>query len=128
MSYTEDLIQRLIDNKISELHTIMPCKVESYNSSTNPPTAKVNPLFMTKFANNDTATQIPPLINVPVTVHKWIDTNGVVHIEPLYLQPGDVCVVAFAERALDMVIGGTIADPVYNRKHSLEDGIIIGVL
>lgn len=125
MSEVTKCLLKLTENRITDIHTSIPCKVESFNSSTN--TAKVTPLFKVKFANDDVAQQRPPLINVPCLKRK-IKINNVITIETPFFEAGDIVLVVFLERAFDSVKNGQINDPYYSRKHALEDGVIVGLL
>lgn len=122
-------IQKIIENRLTDLHTAMPCKVESFNESAA--TAKVIPLYKIKFSGDVVATERPPLDHVPVLKQRFrlpTESGTSLTTLPLILEPGDIVLVAFLERAFDMVRNGSIADPVYNRKHALDDPIIIGII
>lgn len=125
MSQTEKYLRQLLESRAAEIHTAMPCKVESFDESTG--TAKVVPLFMTVFSNSDTPQQKPPLLNVPTAKRKYKSGTNIITETPYY-ETGDIVMVVFLERAYDFVRNGNVADPKYNRKHALDDGIIIGLL
>jgi hypothetical protein len=125
MSEAIKYLNKMIENRLTDLHTAMPCKVESYNEAEG--TAKVIPLFKIKFLGEDVAQERPPLIDVPVIKHRYRISGNLVEYKPVY-QAGDIVLVIFLERAFDMVKNGEIADPIYNRKHALDDSIIIGLL
>lgn len=128
MSEAIGFLDGIIDERLAHLHTAMPCRVESYNESEG--TCDVVPLFMRKFVNGS-AQQLPKLIDLPVMKRKRktvVDGEVVPVVDEPYYERGDVVLVLFAERALDRVRSGKVADPQYGRKHALEDGIIIGYL
>lgn len=116
-------IDAVIEERLSDLHTCMPCKVVKYDESEG--IADIVPLFKRKF--KDKPPEPYPLItNVPVMKRK-IKTGAVEVDEPFY-EKDDIVLVIFAERALDYVLEGKMADPKYKRKHDLTDAIIIGLL
>ncbi len=125
MSSLLKFMNALLEERIAEIHTCMPCRVLSFNEEKG--TADVLPLYMRKYI--DTPPQeYTPIMAVPVLRRKYKDDNGVVRLEQVFYEKGDIVVVSFAERALDNVISGKIADPKYSRKHDLKDAIIIGHL
>lgn len=115
MSAGVKFLDGLLLQALADLHTAMPCRVESYDEGNG--TANVLPLFKRKF--KDSAPEpLPKLVGVQVTKRKYKE-SGVVKVENTCYEPGDIVLVVFAERALD---GNG------NRMHSLEDGIIVGLL
>jgi hypothetical protein len=146
MSEFYNVINQTIENRLVDLHTVMPCKVDSFDHDSG--TANVIPLFKIKYVGQE-AQQRPMLIDVPVLKQKYkvisvvqmekqddgtylqVErdlTTPVIKETDTYYEKGDIVAVAFFERAYDMVKDGSIADPVYSRKHSLEDGVILGKL
>ena len=125
MSSLLNLTNSLIEERIANLHTCMPCKVLSYNESSG--TADVVPLFMRKYIDNPPQ-KYTPITSVPVLKRKYRDASGAISVEEVIYEKGDIVVVIFAERAIDNVLSGNIADPKFNRKHDLKDAIIIGLL
>lgn len=115
MSEGVNFMDGFIVEALANIHTAMPCTVESYNSSAG--TANVVPIFKRKF-KGEAPQLLPKLVDVPVTKRKYKE-NDVVKVENTFYEPGDIVLVVFAERALDG-IGG--------RMHSLEDGVIVGLL
>ncbi len=139
MSKSATFFRDLISEHILNLHTAMPCKVLSFNE--NEKTAKIQPLFKYKERNQEPITR-PPIEDVPVLYQRFktVDTRATSE-DPLQytdeevirefipiLEKGDVVMVVFSERALDDVLGGSVAYPSAHRKHSLNDAVIIGVM
>jgi hypothetical protein len=124
VSETINFLDGIIEERLSQLHTVMPCRVERFNESQG--TADVVPLFMRKFKNMS-AQVMPKQSGLPILKRK-IKNGDIVTIESPYYERGDIVLVVFAERALDRVSTGKIADPQFDRKHGLDDGIIIGYL
>lgn len=111
-----------IEEKLLNLHTAMPCKVISFNGSE----ATVQPLFMR--IDKEGAKPYAPILSVPCTKQRFKVNGGLPQLyEPVY-QPGDKVYVVFSERALDNVLSGKIADPQFNRRHSIEDAVIVGLM
>lgn len=126
MSSSLNFFDDMIEERLAQLHTLAPCRVESYNESAG--TANVVPLFMRKFRDR-AAEAMPPLTAVPVLKRKYRNTpGGSIQTDIPVYERGDIVLVGFAERALDHVLSGRIADPQFERKHALEDGIILGYL
>jgi hypothetical protein len=130
MSEAAKYVPRLIEDRLAELHTIMLCKVLSFNQTNH--TADIQPLNMIKFKNTDNPQVRPPLLEVPCMKRKTMTLdaydNPVINVDSPYYSVGDIVVVVFSERAIDTVLSGDIADSVYSRKHALEDAIIIGLI
>lgn len=99
MSEFIKMIDGAIDERIANLHTCMLCRV----ISTSP--VNIKPIPKRKYKGGKTEDY--PLI------------TNVLTLRGMTLEAGDTVVVIFSERALD---------GVGNRKHSLEDAIIIGVI
>lgn len=116
----------LIDEKLLNLHTSAPCRIISFNESTF--RATVEPLFMAKEIGRPPVPR-PVIENVPVIGQRHLDADGVERVQlPIY-RAGDVVLVAFAERALDEVLASMgQAYPSAQRRHSLTDAIILGVI
>jgi len=124
MSEAEKYFRKVIEGRVTEIHTTMPCRIESFNEVTF--TAKIVPLFKVKFKDQQ-AIDRPPIENVPVLRQKR-KSGDIITIETPYYEPGDIVLVIFMERAMDMVQGNSTVDPKYSRKHALEDAVIIGYL
>lgn len=124
MSEFIKLIEGTIEGRLADLHTAMPCRVERFNESAG--TADVLPLFKRKF-KGQTAQNMPLLVGLPAVKRKYKSGENIVTEAPFY-EPGDIVLVVFCERAMDRALLGQPVDPLYNRKHSLDDGVIIGLL
>ncbi|SMB95326.1 hypothetical protein SAMN00017405_0380 [Desulfonispora thiosulfatigenes DSM 11270] len=106
MSRAINFLEGLVNSKINNLHTCMPCKIEKFNEAQG--TADVVPLFI----------DLPMLINIPILKQKTKE-NSIISVSHPFYEKGDTVLVVFAERALD---GSG------ERKHDLSDGIILGLL
>jgi len=117
----------LLEERLADLHTAMPCRVERFDEATGK--TDVTPLFKRKFRGH-AAQEMPLLTGLPTLKRKRKVSDDPVSYEvyPLDLEPGDIVLVIFAERALDNALTGFPVDPVYSRKHALKDGIVIGLL
>lgn len=115
----------LLSERLAHLHTCMPARVVRFDALAM--TADVQPLFMRRFEGRP-AEALPLLLGLPVLRRK-VDAGGLVQVDSPVLEPGDIVVVLFAERALDRaMISDEPADPEHGRRHALEDGIILGLL
>ncbi len=121
MSDGISFLEGLIEERLAHLHTAMPARVESFDPVKM--RATVQPLFRRKFKGQG-AIRMPLLLDVPVA---FIRAGGFV-IRPPF-RKGDIVLVVFSERAIDNVIyAGEEADPGINRKHALDDAIVVGGL
>lgn len=111
-----------IEEKLLNLHTAMPCKVLSFNGAE----ATIQPLFLK--TTNEGQEQYPVIEGVPVLKHRFKVNGSAPQLYESVYQPGDKVYVVFSERALDHVLGGDVADPEFNRRHSLEDAVIVGLI
>lgn len=113
-----------IDEKLLNLNTAMPCRVISYDESKR--RASVQPLFMVKEVGR-APEALPPIQDVPVLKQRFkLGAGEPQEYVPVY-EPGDVVLVAFAQRAIDDVLGGQMAYPG-TRRHDLTDAVILGVI
>ena len=115
MSDTIKFFDKLLENRVSDIHTSILGKIERINGNT----ADVQPLQ-----------DYPLLVNLPLLKQKYEYTDTLDTEEgsaptqtrliegPIY-QKGDTVLVVFLERA---------RDGRGNRKHDLSDGIIMGVV
>lgn len=113
MSEAIKFLDGLIEERVANIHTCMPCRVERFYGDS----ADVQPIFKRKLKNGQEIAY-PLLVNVPVLKRKTKPGIEPV-IDSPYYEKGDIVLVVFAERALD---------GAGNRKHDLSDGIIIGLL
>lgn len=115
-----DIIRRIVDNKISELHTCLPARIEKYD----PQKLRAEITLLNKAELEGGEVIIPPIIEVPVRVLK----AGPFLIRPPY-EKGDVVLVIFSERALDkLLITGEPESVQLTRKHALDDALVLGGL
>lgn len=118
MSEFIKFIDNMIEERISDLHTCMLGRIENFDPVKMKATVK--PLLKRKFKGKQ-AEDLPLITEVPVSLLK----AGPFYIRPPY-QKGDIVLLVFSERALDNVIANGVGqDPESNRKHSLDDAIII---
>jgi len=132
-------LKDLMKGYILNLHTSMPCKVLEFDA--NEMTAKIQPLYKYKERNQEPVTR-SPVEGVPVLYQRFktVDTRATSE-DPLQysdkevireftpvLEQGDVVMVVFSERALDEVMGGSVAYPSSGRRHNLNDAVIIGLI
>ncbi len=121
MTWFEKVLEQYTDAKIEDLHTALPCRIESIDENNG--TANVQPL----------ASGYPLLIDVPMLYQPYeVDVSFDIVgggsysgetvsgtftcLGPIY-QVGDRVLVVFSERP---------TDSRYTRKHALEDGYIVG--
>lgn len=113
MSEAIKFFDGIIEERVSNIHTCMPCRVEKFNGDS----ADVQPIPRRKLKNGQEMAY-SLLVNVPILKRKTKTGTDPV-IDSPYYEKGDIVLVVFAESALD---------GVGNRKHDLSDGIIIGLL
>ena len=97
MSGGIDFFDGLIEERLTNLHTAMPCRVRKFNEANG--TADIVPLFMRKFKGKPPQA-MPMLINVPVIKRKY-RKDGVIEVEDTVYESGDIVLVVFVERAMD---------------------------
>ena len=142
MSDGTSFFRGMIEERVAQIHTAMPCRVESFNESDV--TADVKPLFKAKYKGKESEER-PIIKDVPLIKRKRkrekITTTTVdgtsdirqatgddeIYIDSPYLETGDIVMVVFCERALDGLNSEPI-EPISARKHSLQDAVILGVL
>ena len=117
--YTMDrYLQQVIDNSLKEVHTCLPGKIVSFDTSTQ--IAEIQPLIKRKFIDDDIR-DLPLCINCPVMFPRG---GGFIITFPV--QAGDECLVMFSERALDTWLqSGDTQTPLDTRRHSLSDAIAV---
>jgi hypothetical protein len=105
-----------------EVHTCLPAKIKSYDSSTQK--AEIEPLLKTKYKNEDKAVDLPVINNVPV---QWQSANNGSAFIHLPLKAGDLGIILFSERSLDTWLSGEGASvsPDDPRHHHISDAIFI---
>ncbi len=127
-------LAKYLNALLSEYHTslnvAMVCKVISFDESTS--LASIQPLIQT------TDEQPKPIENVSILGmrYKFLDdvTDNNIDIKvPCvkefrpFLMKNDIVLVAFADAEIKNVLSGQIAIPDSNRKHDLNDAVIVGV-
>lgn len=106
------MVRRLILQHLQNVHTALPAKVESVDLARG--RVVVTPLV----------DGMQPIVEVPISCVK----AGPFTVRPPY-QKDDVVLVVFAERALDHLLTGPVqADPLFSRRHALDDAVIVGTL
>lgn len=112
----EQLLQTAIDARLFDLHTAIPCVVDSFDKAKN--TVTVVPALKRKYSDGTVVT-LPIIANVPIMYPRgasWRITGPLIK--------GDSGVLIFSERSLDVwkKSGGTV-DPSDTRKFHLTDAL-----
>jgi hypothetical protein len=118
MAAADKFFQQIFNEHLMNLHTAMPCEVLEYYPDELK--ADIQPLF--KRIKGGEVKDYKPIPKVPVmkSLVKCADPKGLCPCgHEFELEPGQIVLVAFAERALDFV---------GNRRHDLRDAIITGVM
>lgn len=133
----EKILQDAIRAELLNVHTCLPAKIEKYEASTQK--ANVQVLLKRKYEAESEAINLPVINSVPV---QWPSANqGKAYIH-LPLKVGDLGIVVFSERSIDIWLTGDpgkpddvvdakgkIFDPLDPRIFDLSDAIFIpGVL
>jgi len=111
-------IRDSIDAKLLDLHTALPARVESYDSTTQ--TANVQPEIQRKYKDG-TVVNLPVINRVPVLMPRagtsWVH---------LPIKKGDQVFLVFSERSTDIwQTSGGETDPKDPRRHNLSDAFAI---
>lgn len=119
----EDLIRAHIEHALRQVHTAMPCRVQSYD----PALQVVDLVPLVRCAVHDpdggiTHEDYPVLPCVPVVFPRTTD-----HFIAFAIQPGDMGVALFCEDAIGhwRVGGGDVTDPGFLGRHHLGSGVFI---
>jgi hypothetical protein len=126
----EQILQNAIRKELLDVHTCLPAKIEKYDANTQK--ANVQILLKRKYEDDTEAVNLPVINSVPV---QWVSANqGKAYIH-LPLKAGDLGIVVFSERSIDLWLSGDpgepgkILDPDDPRIFNLSDAIFIpGVL
>lgn len=112
-----EVLKEVIETRVTEIHTALPCSVVSYDSDTN--LAVVQPLLKRKYKSETESVSLPTISNVPVAFPRM----GPGHLR-FPINAGDNGQIIFNERSIDkwLIQGGDI-DPEDKRKHSLSDAV-----
>ena len=126
----EQILQDAIRAQLLDVHTCLPAKIEKYEASTQK--ANVQVLLKRKYEADAEAVNLPVINSVPV---QWPSANQGKSYIHLPLKAGDLGVVIFSERSIDLWLSGDsgdpgkILDPQDPRIFDLSDAIFIpGVL
>lgn len=111
MSEALKFLDGLIEERINELHTSMPARVERFDEAKC--TADVQPLFKRTLKSGQQV-PLPLLMGLPTLKFKTKEKT----YQPFF-ESGDTVLVVFTERSLDSA---------GSRKHDLSDGVIVGLL
>jgi hypothetical protein len=124
---TDDLeaLQTAMDGRQTQLHTMMPGQIVSYNAATV--TAVVQPalqVFRTLADGSRQPTTLAPIHDVPVHF-----PGGGGHILTFPVAGGDDCMLVFAERSIDnWYQHGGVQQPSDWRMHDITDAFaLVGV-
>jgi hypothetical protein len=122
----EQLLDLVMTSRLRELHTALPCRVESYNASKQ--TADVLPMIKRQVPDGDggyTLEDLPVLPNVPVAFPR----GGGGFFMSFPLQKGDFVFVVFSERAIGAWRQkGQATTPGDLRMHSLAGAVALPCL
>lgn len=122
----EQLLDLVMTSRLRELHTALPCRVESYNASKQ--TADVLPMIKRQVPDGDggyTLEDLPVLPNVPVAFPR----GGGGFFMSFPLQKGDFVFVVFSERAIGAWRQkGQSTTPGDLRMHSLAGAVALPCL
>lgn len=115
----KDILDNLMNGIKGEINSCILAKIESFD----PEKLTANVIPMTRQLDRTGKTkELSMLINIPVAT---IQTENFI-IRPPY-KKGDIVVMVIADSDIEgTIITGEISDPNTKRKHSLDDGIIIG--
>ena len=116
----DKIIQDIVDEKLANLHTCLICKITKVDLEQM--VADVKPLNQKKF-KGENPQELPLIQSVPIAL---------MHTKDFYIRPpydvGDIVVVVFSERRIDEIMNFGKDEAKGNRKHSMDDGIIISGL
>ena len=113
-----DTIRIMVESILSEVHTVLPGRIESYD----PTTKKVSVKPLLKKAMSNGAELVRPVIeNIPVVFPS--SGSSIISIP---LKQGDGCLLVFSMRSLDNWLsnGGDVT-PLDPRKFDLSDAVCI---
>jgi len=118
MSDQTELINRLIENRLSDIHTAIPGRIEKYDYKKQE--AEVTPTIKRRYANGDVK-ELPRLSGVPVQFPACKDGSLTFPVKK-----GDPVLIVFSERAIETWLSkGKVSAPDDPRKFSLTDAIAI---
>ena len=118
MKTLEQTLTAAFNNKLSELNTCLPGRIEKYDYKTQK--ADIKPLIKKKYKSG-TVEPLPVIVNVPVIFPRTADT--MIHFP---LNRGDGVIIMFAQRSIDTWLSkGGDSEPGDPRKMDLSDAIAI---
>lgn len=102
----EQILQDAIRAQLLDVHTCLPAKIETYDANTQK--ANVQVLLKRKYEADAEAINLPVINSVPV---QWPSANqGKAYIH-LPIKAGDLGIVVFCERSIDLWLSGALGDP-----------------
>jgi hypothetical protein len=114
-----DILDNWLDSRMKNIHTCLPGKIETYNSTTRKATVKIQ--IKPRMINDDTTLSIPPIPDVPVVFPSCAKFT----LE-FPLEKGDGCLILFSEEGIGSYLNGnTEVDADSFAKFSLTDAICI---
>ena len=123
--YFSDLIEDIVNNYLSELHTSLPARIVTYDHATQ--NASVLPLIKRRYFdagnNTDGLVDMPIIEGVPV-----IFPSANTGILTFPIKQGDIVLLVFCERSIDNWVfsdGSEPVDPQDLRKHNYSDAFCI---
>lgn len=114
-----NLLRTAIGFELSTIHTSIPGRVESYNSSTQK--ASVKPLVKKKYKDG-VVESLPVIVNVPIMFPRT--SNSIISLP---ISKGDLVLIVFMERSIDQWLSSNGSDslPGSNRKFDMSDAVAI---
>lgn len=118
-----ELLNMAIESWLTDIHTCMPGRVDSYDSKTQ--MATIKPLLKRRIVHGDGSEALeilPPITNVPIHFHR---AAGFFISFPI--EKGDLVTLHFCETSIDNYMSGTgeDTDPDEFRHHDLSDAIAV---
>lgn len=115
-----EIVRKMIDEEINEIHTTLPAKIESVDLEE----MRAEVTLLNKKELEDEQVTIPPIVEVPISYYR----AGKMIMRPPY-EKGDTVIVAFSERGIDrLMITGDPEETEVERMHSYDDAVIVGGL
>ena len=112
-----EIVSNIVESRLVDLHTSMPCEVVSYDDSTG--YVSVQPSIKKKYIDKESPIDLPVIPNVPVAFYRT--KNAFISMP---IAKGDVGHIKFSERSLDIWKNqGGLVDPKDTRKHHLTDAV-----
>lgn len=113
-----EILETSIQRSLSEIHTCIPGKIQSYDHKTQK--ATVLPLIKKKYRDG-VVESMPPIVSVPVVFPRTIEASLTMPVKG-----GDGVIILFSERSMERFLSlGDEQEPGDARKFDLTDGIAI---